>query len=49
MAMYSYFVARGHQLDYLLNLSYTEKIFFIETMKREYEIEAKKWGSDKQN
>ena len=46
MAMYSYFVARGHQLDYLLNLSYTEKIFFIETMKHEYEIETKKWDID---
>ena len=45
--MYSYFVARGHRLDYLLNLSYTEKLFFGETMKRELEIEAKKWGADK--
>ncbi len=44
--MYSYFVARGHQLSYLLNLSYTEKIFFKETMARELEIEAKKWGTD---
>ena len=44
--MYSYFVARGHQLDYLLNLSYTEKIFFKQTMERELEIEAKKWGMD---
>ena len=42
--MYSYFVARGHQLSYLLNLSYTEKIFFQETMARELEIEAKKWN-----
>lgn len=45
--MYSYFVARGHQLDYLLNLSYTEKLFFMQTMERELEIEAKKWGANK--
>lgn len=47
MAMYSYFVARGHRLDYLLNLSYIEKVFFTETMANEIEIEAKKWGVDK--
>lgn len=45
--MISYFVARGHRLDYLLNLDFIEKIFFIETMKRELELEAKKWGVDK--
>lgn len=45
--MYSYFVARGHQLDYLINLSYTEKIFFQEAMARELELEAQKWGVGK--
>ncbi len=45
--MYSYFVARGHRLDYLFNLSSTEKIFFQETMARELELEAQKWGADK--
>ncbi|WP_250277981.1 hypothetical protein [[Clostridium] colinum] len=44
--MYSYFVAKGHQLDYLLNLSFVEKIFFKQTMIRELELEAKKWGVD---
>ena len=36
--MLSYYINRGHNLDYLINLSYYEKKFFISSMS--YENEA---------
>ena len=38
MRMLSYYINRGHNLDYLINLIYYEKKFFISSMS--YENEA---------
>lgn len=43
--MYAYYINRGHTLEYLLNLTFTEKIFYSEAMKYEIERETKKYES----
>ncbi|MDU1068192.1 hypothetical protein [Clostridium sp.] len=35
--MLSYYINRGHKLDYLLNLTYCERMFFISSMLQENE------------
>ena len=37
MAFLSFYVLRGFKFDYLLNLSYEEKLFMIATMDLEIE------------
>nr|DAI09290.1 MAG TPA: hypothetical protein [Caudoviricetes sp.] len=41
--MISYYLQKGFSLDYLLNLSTLEKIFFYESMKFHIELESKKF------
>ncbi|CAI3699904.1 conserved hypothetical protein [Clostridium neonatale] len=37
----AYYINRGHSLEYLLNLTETEKLFFIESMNLEIENKVK--------
>nr|DAR08847.1 MAG TPA: hypothetical protein [Caudoviricetes sp.] len=37
--MLSYYINRGHKLDYLLNLTYCEKQFFISSMSYEHDTD----------
>ena len=37
MAFLSFYILRGFKVDYLLNLSYEEKLFMIATMDLEIE------------
>lgn len=41
--MYAYYINRGHSLDYLLNMSKAEKIFFSEAMLFEIKREEAKY------
>lgn len=43
--MYAYYVTRGHKLSDLVNLSYTERIFYSEAMAFEIERENEKYKS----
>jgi len=43
--MYAYYINRGHTLDSLLSLSYLEKIFYLEAMEYEIEVENEKLKS----
>ena len=41
MRMLSYYINRGHSLDYLLKLNYYQKMFFISSMSYEHEKNIK--------
>lgn len=41
--MYAYYISKGHTLDSLLSLTYTEKIFYVESMNYMLEQEAEKY------
>lgn len=41
--MLHHYLQKGHKLKDLLNLSYTEKLFYIQSMILYYEEEADKW------
>ncbi|MDF2612778.1 MAG: hypothetical protein K0S71_564 [Clostridia bacterium] len=41
--MYSYYINRGHRLGDLINLTFTEKVFYSESMRYEQEKEAEKY------
>lgn len=41
--MYAFYLARGHKLEDLINLNYTEKLFHIVCMEKFNEEEARKY------
>lgn len=42
--MINFYIKKGYDIEKLVNLSFYEKIFFIEAMKLEFEEDKKKWG-----
>lgn len=42
--MYAYYINRGHKLEDLINLSYTERVFYSEAMLYEIEKETEKYN-----
>ncbi len=43
--MLSFFLLRGHRLDYLLNLTLSEKLFFNAVMQMEQKREYERMGA----
>lgn len=42
MNMYAFYVARGHTLDYLINLDFHEKLFFYCAKENYYQEKSEK-------
>lgn len=49
--MFSYYLDKGHDLDKLMNLSHTKKIFYYQAMLNNQKLEIEKhnaiWGGKK--
>lgn len=43
--MYAYYVVRGHTLESLLSLDYTEKLFYVESMELAIRLENEKYNA----
>lgn len=43
--MYSYYLQKGHSLKELVNLTYAEQVFYMESMIYEIERENKKYSA----
>ncbi|ARE87117.1 hypothetical protein [Clostridium formicaceticum] len=41
--MYAYYLSKGHTLNSLLSLSFTEKLFYVEAMNYMIEQEQEKY------